>query len=62
MSENDKINFNTANIMEFLKRDLFSRTLYNTDAIFLRLFDTVITNIPAGVVRTLTKCFVLLGL
>ncbi len=45
MAENKKLNFSTANIIEFVKRDLFNRTLYNTEKYFTSLCDLVITNL-----------------
>ncbi len=43
MAENKKLNFNTTNIIKFVKKDLFNRTLYNTEKYFTNLCDLVIT-------------------
>ena len=45
MSENNKIDFKAADIIEFLKRDLFSRTLYNKETEFIRFCDKIIANL-----------------
>ncbi len=42
MAENRKLNFSTANIVEFVKKDLFNRTLYNSEKYFISLCDLVI--------------------
>ncbi len=41
-SENKKINFNTENILRFIKKSLFSRTLYVSDKLFTKICDKVI--------------------
>ena len=42
MSENKKINFNTCDMMNFIKNDLFKRTLYVKDKRFVSICDKVI--------------------
>ena len=45
LSENGKINFNTACIIKFIKKDLFHRTIYNKDKYFVLLCDKVISQL-----------------
>ncbi len=42
-SENNIVNFIEANIIEFIKRDIFSRTIYVKDKMFIQLCDKLIT-------------------
>ncbi len=42
-SENNMVNFIEANIIEFIKKDVFSRTIYVKDKMFIQLCDKLIT-------------------
>ncbi len=44
-AENDIVNFNTSCLLSFIKRDLFSRTLYVKEKLFCNLVDKIITNL-----------------
>ena len=41
MSENKKINFNNDNLTSFVKEDLFRRTLYNKEKMFVQFCDKI---------------------
>ncbi len=41
MAENGKINFNTDNLTTFVKKDLFRRTLYNKENLFVQMCDKI---------------------
>ncbi len=45
MSENNKINLTSSNIIDFIKKDLFKRTLYNEGKYFNYLCDKIITRL-----------------
>ncbi len=45
MSENEKINFTNDNLVVFVKKDLFRRTLYNKAKFFIQLCDNVCQNL-----------------
>ncbi len=44
MAENGKISFNNDNLLVFVKKDLFRRTLYNKEDFFIQLCDKVCQN------------------
>ncbi len=44
-SENNTINFISEPLLDYIKRDLFSRTLYNTDNDFIMLCDKLVSNL-----------------
>ncbi len=45
MSENGKINFNNDNLSCFVKKDIFRRSLYNKEQLFIQLCDKICTEL-----------------